>query len=401
VLITALSRPLTGFCLFLLLALCAGAGAYSDDGAVRRDYLLIADMKVQIEATQALNDMYNFKFADAARQFRWLRQKYPEHPLPYFLMGLNEWWQVMPNLDDESHDQRFEAYMDSTIIRAERLFRLDSSRVEGAFFLSAAHGFKGRLYSERKKWLKAASSANKALNYLENCRGKEELSPELMFGDALFNYFSVWIPENYPQLKPFLIWFSRGDKQVGLEQLRTVAHNAFYTRTEAQYWLMRILFVEENDPQAALHESEYLHTTFPDNAYFHRYYARMLYSTGRLVKAKMISESLLAKLDSGMAGYEATSGRYASFFLGQIWESNMDYDKAYIYYKKALLYGEESKATDSGYYLYSLMGLARIANNTDRKDEAREYLKQVRKNSNRSHPANKQARDYIKSLKDD
>ena len=385
----------------LLLTGAAASGLYADDGTQRKDYLLISDMKVQIEATQALNDMYNFKFANAARQFHWLRQKYPEHPLPYFLMGLNEWWQVMPNLDDESHDHRFEAYMDSTIMYAERLYRVDSSRVEGAFFLSASHGFKGRLYSERKKWLKAASAANKSLNFLENCRGKEELSPELMFGDALFNYFSVWIPENYPQLKPFLIWFSRGDKYLGLEQLRTVAHNAFYTRTEAQYWLMRILFVEENDPQSALHESEYLYTTFPDNAYFHRYYARMLYSTGRLIKAKMVSENLLAKTDSAKVGYEATSGRYACFFLGQIWESNMEAERAYGYYKRALSFSEEAKATDSGYYLYSLMGLARICNQLDRKDEARDYLKQVRKNSNRGHPANKQARDYMKSLKDD
>jgi hypothetical protein len=51
-------------------------------------------------------------------------------------------------------------------------------------------------------------------------------------------------------LRPFLILFDKGDKERGLEQLREVAHNAFYTRTEAQYWLMRILFTEENDYQA-------------------------------------------------------------------------------------------------------------------------------------------------------
>jgi hypothetical protein len=365
------------------------------------DYLLISDMNVQIEATEALNNMYNFKFYQAYRQFNWLRQKYPEHPLPYFLMGLNEWWQVMPNLDNESHDIRFYAYMDTTIEMSEKLYEVDSSRVEGAFFLSAAYGFKARLLSERKKWLKAAGHTNKSLNYLEDCRNKDELSPELMFGDGLYNYFSNWIPENYPQLKPFLIMFNRGDKDLGIEQLKEVAHNAFYTRTEAQYWLMRILFTEENNPQAAIHEAEYLHTTYPDNSYFHRYYARMLYTSGRLVKAKIISEDLLTKIDSGYVGYEATGGRYACFFLGQIWESNLENTKALHYYSRAVDFGELAKATDSGYYLYSLMGIARIQSRQGNNKEAKSTLKKVRKNSKRKHPANKAAKEYMKSLKAD
>ena len=189
--------------------------SYSSDG---KDSLLIADMFVQIEATQALNDMYNFKFKSARQQFFWLKQKYGEHPLPYFLMGLNEWWRIMPNLNIESYDEQFLAYMDTSIMKAKNLYDIDSMKVEGAFFLAAAYGFKARLYSERSKWLKAAGHTNKALNYLDDCRSKEELSPELLFGDGLYNYFSVWIPENYPQLRPFLIMFDKGDKELGLEQ---------------------------------------------------------------------------------------------------------------------------------------------------------------------------------------
>jgi len=212
--------------------------SFPSDG---KDSLLIADMQVQIQATQALNDMYNFKFREAKRQFYWLKQKYGEHPLPYFLMGLNEWWRIMPNREVEKYDNLFLAYMDTSIMKAKKLYQVDTMKIEGAFFLAASYGFKARLYSERSKWLKSAGHANKALNYLDDCRGKEELSPELLFGDGLYNYFSVWIPENYPQLRPFLIMFDKGDKELGLEQLREVAHNAFYTRTEAQYWLMGIL----------------------------------------------------------------------------------------------------------------------------------------------------------------
>jgi len=366
-----------------------------------QDSLLIADMKVQIQATEALNHMYNFNFREAWRQFNWLKQSYGEHPLPYFLMGLNEWWRIMPNREVEIYDDLFLAYMDTSIMKAKKLYQIDSMKIEGAFFLAASYGFKARLYSERSKWLKSAGHANKALNYLDDCRDKEELSPELLFGDGLYNYFSVWIPENYPQLRPFLIMFDKGDKELGLEQLREVAHNAFYTRTEAQYWLMGILYNDENDPRGALHESEYLHKTYPNNAYFHRYYTRLLFNTGRLAKAKALSEEILMKIDSSYSGYEATSGRYACYYLAKIWESNLDQDKAFYYYQRAIDFSEQIKAYESGYYHYSLFGLARIYDKRGSRKEAENCLKIIRKNTKRRSEVNKRAREYLKSLKKD
>lgn len=33
----------------------------------------------------------DFKFDKAERQFRSLRRRYPQHPMPYFLLGLSTW----------------------------------------------------------------------------------------------------------------------------------------------------------------------------------------------------------------------------------------------------------------------------------------------------------------------
>src|SRR5689334_18482693 len=59
--------------------------------------MLLLNPSVQIEATDAVNNMYNFKFEKAERDFRWTQFQYPEHPLPYFLLGLSEWWKIVPN----------------------------------------------------------------------------------------------------------------------------------------------------------------------------------------------------------------------------------------------------------------------------------------------------------------
>ena len=362
--------------------------------------ILIEDMNVQIESTQGLNDMYNFKFSKAENQFRYLKSKYSWHPLPYFLLGLNEWWKIMPNLKDTSHDEVFLDYMDTVIFISERLYEKPEYKIEAAFFLSAANGFKGRLYSDenRKNWRKATSVGKEALDYLKVSKGKPNLSPELLFGDALYNYFSHWIPENYPILKPVMLLFPKGDKELGIEQLEEVSFNAFYTRTEAMVWLMRILHNYENDPKRAFYIGEYLHDTYPDNPYFHRYYARLLYSSGRYTEAINESKQILSRIDSTMIGYEATSGRYAAFYLGHIHQMRRKYPEAKDYYAKTIEFAEEIGATETGYYFYSILNTGDILSKEGDKEGAREKYKKVRKVTSRKHPANKAAKSKLKDL---
>ncbi len=132
--------------------------------------MLLLDMDTQVQATRAVNDMYNFKFEKAEREFGWFKLNHPTHPLPDFLLGLSEWWKIVPNIDNQQYDTKFLAYMDSAITKAEKLYDADKNNVEAAFFLAGAYGFKGRLYSERKDWRKAAVASKNALNYLDKFR---------------------------------------------------------------------------------------------------------------------------------------------------------------------------------------------------------------------------------------
>jgi tetratricopeptide (TPR) repeat protein len=363
--------------------------------------ILLSDRSVQLECSQALDNLYNFKFQEAEKDFVQLKEKYRWHPLPYFLMGLIEWWKIMPNIANKQYDESFLAYMDTTIAVADNLYEKHPQyKVEAAFFLSAAYGFKGRLYSEeeRQNWRKAAVAGKKALDYLEVSKGFNSLSPELLFGDALYNYFSVWVPENYPSLKPIMWFFDKGDKELGLKQLKEVSYNAFYTRTEAMVWLMRIQNTYESNKQEAINLSEYLYNTYPDNPFFHRYYARSLYGNGRFREAEPICKSILERIDSGKVGYEETSGRYASFFLGQINESRKNLNEAKKYYLLSKAYSEKGNATESGYYLYSLISLGEIAEKQKNFSEARGYFKEVKKKSGRKDEAYKDVKRRLKKL---
>jgi tetratricopeptide (TPR) repeat protein len=386
--------------LFLMTGLALTVQAQTTE---RKDttIILLNDLSVQLECAETMRDLYNFKFPEAEAQLKQIKIKYGWHPLPYFLNGLVEWWKIMPNTRDTSHDERFLSCMDSTILIGENLFKnYPRYKTEAAFFLAAAYSFKGRLYSDedRKNWGKAVAVGKSALNYMEECKKQQNLSPELLFGDALYNYFSVWVPENYPALKPVLWFFPKGDKALGLKQLKEVSYNAFYTRTEAMVWLMRILNSYENDQPQAFQISEYLYQTYPNNPFFHRYFARMLYSTGRFSEAEPVCRNILARIDSGTIGYEATSGRYAAFFLGQIYEARRKYDDAKQQYQLCLKFAEQINATESGYYLYSLIALGEISQRQGNKTEAKKYFKEVKKKADRKDEAFKNAKRRLKNL---
>lgn len=360
---------------------------------------LLNDMQVQIESTEGVNDMYNFEFARADSQFRWLKKKYDGHPLPYFLLGLSQWWRIVPQIENEEFDEAFMAYMDSSMVLSQKLFE-QGNQVEGAFFISAVHAFRGRLHAERRQWRKAASDGKNAMKYLEYCRNHPEFGPEILFGDAIYNYYAEWIPENYPILKPIMLFFKDGDKELGMKQLREVANNAFFTRTEAQYFLMRIMANEEENAFEAIKTARYLSKTFPKNAYFHRFYTRLLYSTNQHTLVIREAESILDRIDSAFVGYEYTSGRYASFFLGEVYRKRGDLVQAKKNYILAIEYGEAAGAEKKGYHLFSTLQLGAIAMKEGDNKLAKKYFKKVKKLSKSKHSANKDATKFLKEIRD-
>lgn len=344
---------------------------------VRSQGLLLKNMEVQHDATVAVNAMYNYNFAEADKEFRWLQTKYPEHPLPYFLFGLAEWWKIVPNSDNAMFDEKCLDYMDKAIEKAEALYDEDDQNVEAAFFLAAAHAFKGRLYAERKKWTKAAFAGKSSLKYLEKSKNHQDFSPELLFGDGLYNYYVEWIPANYPALKPFLWFFSKGNKAEGIRQLESVSNNAFYTRTEAQYFLLQI-YSMENQHEKAYQLARYLHNAYPNNPFFHRYYARTAFVTGRVNEAETESRNILQRIDAKHFGYEPISGRYASFILAyynQFFYKNFGVAKEN--YRRAIAFAEQTGAKNSGYHVSSWLNLGKIADAEGNLDEAKQYFENV------------------------
>jgi hypothetical protein len=363
--------------------------------------MLITDLRVQLECTEAIDQLYNFKFTEAESLFRYIKRNYPKHPIGYFLLGLSYWWRIAPNVENRKYDKHLKSYMDSCITFAEEIYDdyKAPKKIEAAFFLTASHGFLGRLYAERGEWAPATWHGKKALKYMEIAHGNGDLSPEILFGDGLYNYYSVWIPENNKYLKPVLWFFDKGDKALGIKQLENTVKNAFYTRVEAQFFLMVIAEDEKKYDKAFFH-AEYLHKQFPDNALFHRYYLRMLYMTNDVSNLYKESIDVLAKLEAKQVGYEENTGRYAAFFAGYVAKFyTKDNENAKKYLLKSLEYAEKGGFMSMGYSIFALTYLAEIADAEKDIFLAKKYYEKILEHAEKKHNSRETAKKYLKKHK--
>lgn len=357
--------------------------------------ILLTDPEIQFEVTEMVNLMYNFNFAKSDSQFQVLKKKHPKHPLPFFLLGYSQFWRILTNENYTGYDNLFHAYMDSVIYFADKMYDEDSKNYESIFFLTAAHAFKGRRYSDLEKWVPATNSGRKALKYLNKSKEYNDFSPEFLFGEGLYNYFRQWIPENFKAFKPVMWFFAKGDKTKGIAQLKQCAENAFYTRVEAQHFLSKIYLFEEASTKDALPITKYLFETYPENPIFHRLYIRVLFQMNNHAEADRVSKEVLKRVESNKFGYTSVDGRYSSFFIA--WnQQNKNRDTCKLYYEKSLKYCVLADAEEMNYCLIAYSELAKMAELDKDTAKAIYYYKKIKENSSKSNELNKKAKKFIR-----
>jgi hypothetical protein len=359
---------------------------------------LLLDRGIQISTTEAFNLMYNFRFDDAAREFKWLKVEFPDHPIGDFLLGLNEWWRIVPDTKQTRYDASCHAYMDSAIDKAEKWQKKHKGSKEAQFFLSASYAIKGRLYAEREKWVKSAWAGKKAIKYLDDSRGEENINPELLFGDGVYNYYSKWIHENYKSLRPLLTFFRKGNKEQGIRQLEHVANNAFYSRMEARYFLVQIYAMEKQSAKS-LSMAAQMHSMYPNNSFFHRFVARNSFALGRLQEAEVYARELLDNVTSGKYGYGPNDGRYGAYILGYLaMHRYRNYTEAKTYFEKSILYALENDSKETGYYASANLYLGKIASEEKRYAEAVKYWGEAMKNADKKSSTYSEAKKELEVL---
>jgi tetratricopeptide (TPR) repeat protein len=265
---------------------------------------------------KGIDEVYNLSFDSARTDFRELVKLKPDHPAGYFFLAMVEWWNILINLDDESRDEHFIRMLERVIDICDK--RLDSNEndITALFFKGGSLGFRGRIHANREDWMKAANDGRLALPIVQKAYKLDPGNTDILLGTGIYNYYAEVIPEEYPIVKPLMVFFPSGDKKKGLSQLRSSAEKATYANVEASYFLLQIYFNYEKKYNEALKIADRLYRAYPRNVIFHRYLGRCYMMMGMWNEMNQTFRQIVKQAEEKQTGYDAASEREAQYYLG-------------------------------------------------------------------------------------
>jgi tetratricopeptide (TPR) repeat protein len=325
-------------------------------------------------ANRGIRQIYDMQFTSAESTFRTLIADYPNHPAGRFFLAMIDWWKIMVDPDVESYDDLFFQKLEDVIFQCDELLKQDPENVDALFFKGGAIGFRGRLRAFRESWIKAADDGREALPIVERASNLAPSNLDVQLGFGIYNYYASVIPNEFPLLKPLMIFFPKGDKQKGIEQLTNTAMNGKYARYEARYFLMTLYFTYENNPYKAGEFGHLLVTDFPDNPVFERWMGRIAAKRGDYYTCASIFRNVLNKADKNYFGYNNRKAkREAFYYVGVQAKNEHKLDSAKTYFENcAELSRQVDKKEESGFLINSLLYMGMINDLWGNRDRAKE-----------------------------
>lgn len=371
-------------------------------------YILLEDT-LHTLVQQGIDHIYNLEYAEADKVFAQLKEKAPNNPAAEFLMALNDWWRIKPNILDEGHVKRYSKsyneHLDNVIEMSEALLEENEFDFVGLFFRGAAYGYKARLKASNDPnvtsvpaWMSILGDANEGRKSLLEGQRLAPSNSDILLGTGLLNYYLDAIPAKFPAVKA--ISLPPGDKEIGLKMLRISAEKGLYTSVEAKYSLMEILSDWESGRPAkreALSIAKDLHESYPNNPDFYKYYAKNLYNMGKYDEATAEWKVILRNAKAKKAGYQLSTVRQGLYYLGDIQIRQGNPKNAIKLLEEAIKQNEKLDEEGSGYQLASLLRLGNAYDMIGKRKEAIKQYKEILDQDDVNGKYHPKANEYIKT----
>ncbi len=322
------------------------------------------------EVKKGIEHIYNQEFTSAEQVIDRLDRRLQGSAIPDLMRALNLYWRHYPLYLKEEKLEQFQQYLDKSYQRSLKVLESDPGNPEATFLAMASQGLLAESYSESGKSLKAVGAAKRAYNYIKTGSNKLDQYKEFYLSTGLYNYYREYYPETYPIYKPFMSFFMKGDKQLGIKQLEVAAKQASITHVIAKYYLSYIYMRYEYIPAKALRQGKDLHSSYPRNPLFSAIYLESLIINDRFKEAQPIA----AKLQQHSSPYLRI---YGDLFMAVVEEKyHQNYQKAEQLYRLALQLDDEHDMERDHLQAFAYMGLGRIYEKKQ-DPEARKYFKEA------------------------
>ncbi|HNW43831.1 MAG TPA: hypothetical protein PKI19_04950 [Elusimicrobiales bacterium] len=270
------------FTLMLLVprALCAGTTDFllpaADDelgpaliglNASTRPFVLSAGADERYD--RGIAYMYRLEFDKAEGEFKEITVLAPDSPAGYCALAALAWWRYSQNFDMEPGlkgvEKEFISNSDKVIELSKKMIKQGRDLDQAYFFMGTAYGLQGRWYSVQRSWFKAYSRGRKARKFLKKCVETNPAVYDAYLGLGIFDYYAAVLPGALGFAAKL---FAGGDRERGMEYVRTAREKGRFFKLEARIFLIEIYSRHEKDYQAAFAECADLRAQDPANMLF-------------------------------------------------------------------------------------------------------------------------------------
>jgi tetratricopeptide (TPR) repeat protein len=344
-----------------------------------------------------VNQIYGIEFEKAEKTFSIIETEFPAHPSGKFFKAMITWWRILLNLDDESMDERFYKQLDLVIEMCDEILDKNPRNSDAMFFKGGSLGFRGRLYAIRESWFKSALDGKDGLALVFKAYEADPKNVDIQLGFGIYHYYADVIPRKYPAVKPFMIFFPKGDKVKGLRELENVAWNGRYARIEARYLLLTLNFQFEENFDETLRWAQYLLHDYPNNPLFQKYYALVFTKRNDYSAAAKIFRDVYNKCLKEMPGYNDHFKREATYYIGNDFMIRNIPDSASVYFEKSeALSRKIDGENESAWLINNVLFLGMLYDQLGKRDLAVKYYNESLKLRDRNN-SHAQAEEYLKT----
>lgn len=378
----------------LLLLVCVAWSAT----AVAQVPELVNSQQFRPDAKAAVDSIYNFQFDGADQVLAPWKEKYPSHPLWTLIEGMKFWWQVLSDLEDHSHDEKFITMMKKANYQAGKLLHRQSAHADGLLIQAISNGYIGRQYSNREEWITSLNYARKAMNTYEYLLEEQPDMPDMKLAQGLKLYYAAYLPEAYPVVKTVSWFLPEGDKEKGLRFIREASQEAIFARAEATYFLGNINFNYEKKYKAAVRYFEKLHRQYPRNNYYARILVKTYYHRGRYNQALQFINQTLERWEKEELLYRQVLQEELLTWKGRILENRGNHQQALALYKQVFEIGKKLPNTEGrAFWVIAGYSAGKLLHWEDKDDKAKPYLDEAAK-SKVSSDYRKEAQELLSKI---
>ncbi len=252
-----IKRLLVGYWMLGLPVWCFGQKPIGTDTALTR------------LARQVIAQMYNWEFEACERSLMLLEQQVPGHPAIAFAKGMILYWKHYPTADNTPELQQQFYWFNLASHQADVALKTNhSAPAEIKYIRMTARGMIMKYHAEFGHFMTALSEARSLYNALLEGMKLQYQFTDYYLTSGIYNYYREYYPEIFPVYRPFMSFFKKGDRKLGLAQVEYAARAGIFSQPEALSFLAHLyLRFEKNVPKGTTLYRE-LCEKYPKNLFF-------------------------------------------------------------------------------------------------------------------------------------